>query len=122
MRLLLVADDDNIGEPAAKSLTRAGYAVDRARDLCKVEKLFQNLPHIAGPSMPSDRLTFLFAVAASSALNVSTRAEGWWLVFIALPTVWSRIYWMSISPDMAGAAFVGSPAGLMAQRSARRFG
>ncbi|MFM0052923.1 hypothetical protein [Caballeronia grimmiae] len=33
MRLILVADDDDIGEPAAKSLTRAGYAVT-ARAIC----------------------------------------------------------------------------------------
>jgi undecaprenyl-diphosphatase len=80
------------------------------------------MPHIADPSLPSDHLTFLCAVAASLMLHARTRRAGALLGLLGLPIAWSRIYLGVHFPfDMVGAALVASAAAGLAAATGRWF-
>lgn len=75
------------------------------------------LPHAADPSMPSDHLTFLWAVAASLMLHADTRKAGYALALVGVPMAWARIYLGVHYPfDMAGAAVVAGGSAWLAAR------
>ena len=80
------------------------------------------LPHVADPSMPSDHLTFVWAVAASLMRHADTRRIGSMLALVGVPMAWARIYLGVHFPlDMAGAALVASGSAWFAARSGRWF-
>lgn len=80
------------------------------------------MPHIADPSLPSDHLTLLCAVAANLMLHERTRRAGALLALLGVPIAWSRIYLGVHFPfDMLGAALVASAAAWLAAATGRWF-
>lgn len=80
------------------------------------------LPHVADSSMPSDHLTFVWAVAASLMWHAETRRIGSMLALVGVPMAWARIYLGVHFPwDMAGAALVASGSAWFAARSGQWF-
>jgi undecaprenyl-diphosphatase len=65
------------------------------------------IAHGADSSLPSDHLTFLWAVAFSLLMHPEARRAGWVLALLGLPMAWARIYIGVHFPfDIAGAALV----------------
>jgi undecaprenyl-diphosphatase len=72
------------------------------------------LDHAATPAFPSNHLTIMLTMAVSLLLHARTRRIGRYLLVLALPVAWARVFLgVHFPQDMLGAALLGPTCALL---------